>query len=385
MKIELVTRRNDLAGIASDWDALAACHSRDGFFRTPSWYGAWMKHIRPDAEPFIITVRDAGGSIVGLAPLCRLKYRDLGFHITALAFGGREVVSGDFLDFLAVPEQRPAVLSSMLEFLWDARSDWGLLVLGELTNNSDSLAAVEAAAQRHGCAIRLQEERTCPYIALPRSFDEYLDTLGSSSRYHIRRRIRDVEKKGAHVEIHSEPVAVVKHLDAMVEMHLARWRKDNLPGTFGRPGFVSFLREVCTDPPAGSSSRLYMLMCNGAPAAGLLAFHFGESVLYYQAGWDPGSPVASLSPGAVVMAASVRDAIESGFRYYEFLRGDEDYKSRWTKTYRTTTTVLVGRKFFAREYLRVARLKDLVKHTISNEGPTAPSVAALPGAEDAAG
>jgi hypothetical protein len=49
-------------------------------------------------------------------------------------------------------------------------------------------------------------------------------------------------------------------------------------------------------------------------------------------------------------------------RYYEFLRGDEAYKARWTKTDRKTITLLFARGFMSRLYLRATRLKDAVKH-----------------------
>ena len=51
-------------------------------------------------------------------------------------------------------------------------------------------------------------------------------------------------------------------------------------------------------------------------------------------------------------------------RYYEFLRGDEAYKSRWTKTFRKTVTTLLGNSLMARGYLETAHMKDLVKQRL---------------------
>jgi len=371
MTIDVVTRREELAALEPEWDALAHHDPRDGFFRTFSWYQAWLDHIRPDAEPFVFLARDGSGRLAGLAPLCRLSYRDSGFRLHAVAWAGREVVSGDFLDFLTTPEARAEVLAAMVERL-KAASEWSLLVMGELIDGGDSYRALERMGERHRLAMRRQEERLCPYIALPRAFDEYLDTLSSSTRYHIRRRLRDVEKRGAAVEVHSRPEEVVRHLDGLVRLHLARWRKDNQPGTFGRPGFREFLRQVILRPPAGSRCSLYQLVHEGTPVAALLMFYFGESALYYQAGWDPNSTLAALSPGVVLMAHSIRDAIENRLRYYEFLRGDEEYKSRWTKTYRKTATLLFARKFMARQYLQMHHWKDRIKNYLP-ERPGAPA------------
>lgn len=364
MTIELVTRREDFAFLAQRWDELALSDPRDGFCRTSGWYWAWIEHIRPDVAPFIVVVRNEAGEIVGLAPLCRGVYRDLGFRLHGIFWAGREVVSGDFLDFLSVPEVRPQVISAILEFLEQNRSRWSLLVLGELLDGADSYVAVEGMGKQYGLPLRRQEERVCPYIALPTSFDEYVGGLGSSTRYHIRRRMRDVEKKGGQVERYDEPTEVTSRLGAMIDLHLARWHKENLPGTMARPGFAPFLRQICTHPPAGSRCVLYLLSHEGKPVAALMSFYFGESALYYQAGWDPDSTLAAMSPAVVLMAHSIRDAIQHGLRYYEFLRGDEAYKSRWTRTFRRTATLLLGRSFIAQRFLQVARAKDLVKRSL---------------------
>jgi CelD/BcsL family acetyltransferase involved in cellulose biosynthesis len=368
MTATVVTLREELSALSARWDELAHNDPRDGFFRTSVWYRAWMEHIRPDAQPFVVVVR-VGDKIVGLAPLCRLPYRDLGFRLQAIAWGGREVVSGDFLDFIAESEVRSQVIAEILSFLQTTRSRWGLLAMGELVEGGASLDALENLGTRNKMLARLQETRICPYIALPATFDEYLNTLSSSMRYHVRRRVRDIEKKGARLEVYSEPQEITARLDTLIQLHLARWHRDNLPGTFGRKGLAEFLRDVSANPPVGSSCRLYQLTHAGVPFAALLMFYFGQSALYYQAGWDPDSPMVTHSPGVVVMAHSIRDAIDRGFRYYEFLRGDEAYKLRWTKTYRETTTLLLGRSFAARTYLQTAWLKDLAKQRFVKASP----------------
>jgi CelD/BcsL family acetyltransferase involved in cellulose biosynthesis len=368
MRVELVTERSHLPPIAGRWDELALADSRDGFFRTSAWYSSWMEHIRPDAEPFVIIVKDRSGNIVGLAPLCRLQYRDLGFRLTAIGWAGREVVSGDFLGIVSDGEHKARVTSLVLDFVVRVRGKWGALVMGELIDDSDSCRAVEQFGKEQGFALRRQEERICPYISLPATFEAYLMSLGSSSRYNIRRRIREViDKKKAVVRVYSRPEDLVRHLPTLIELHVARWRKDNLPGTLSRNGVLPFLNTVCSTLPPAAGCRLYVLEHEDRPVAAILMFHFGCSAVYYQAGWDPASPLATNGAALVLMALTIRDSIEQGFQYYEFLRGDEAYKTRWTKTYRSTVTVLLARSAMARVYLRATSFKDFVKKAFTEK------------------
>jgi CelD/BcsL family acetyltransferase involved in cellulose biosynthesis len=365
MKVEVATSMDGAGDLIAAWDALALLDRRDGFFRTRRWCQAWVEHIRPQARPFIPVVRDDAGQIIGLAPLFRMTYSDLGFRNDAIAWAGRDVVSGDFLDLVADPSRRAEVTSAVIEHLCRSRDQWGLLVMSELIVDGCTHRLIDKEVESRGLGSRQQEPRLCPYIGLPRTFEEYLGTLSSSMRYHIRRRQRDViEKSGATIERYSEPLEVASNLGVLSRLHEARWTHEGQPGTLGRPGFSGFLNQVCSDPPEGGSSALYVLRHQGSPVAAVLMFYFGDTAIYYQAGWDPGSPLAAMSPAVVLMARSIQDAIASGLTYYEFLRGDEAYKSRWTKTHRSTVSVLVAGGGLGRTYLAAARIKDGLKQAL---------------------
>jgi CelD/BcsL family acetyltransferase involved in cellulose biosynthesis len=56
---------------------------------------------------------------------------------------------------------------------------------------------------------------------------------------------------------------------------------------------------------------------------------------YYQSGMDP--EWRSKSVGMVLVGATFEDAIRSGLRHYDFLRGTETYKSDWVSRLRRTT------------------------------------------------
>jgi CelD/BcsL family acetyltransferase involved in cellulose biosynthesis len=361
MTVELVNRREDLARLAPRWDELAYCDSRDGFFRTSAWYTTWMDDVRPDAQPFVIVVRDASGRVVGIAPLSRAKYRDRWLPMDAVSFGGREVVSGDYLDYIAAPHARAEVISAILEFLWEKRSRWGLLVLGELFENGDLYNAALSFFGSRGLNLRRQEERFCPYIELPSTFDDYLAGCGYETRRQIRKKTRLLEKAGAEVQVCSGPAAVAESLDALIQLHTARWADVNQSGNMNRPGFVRFLQRICAAPPAESTPRLYLMKHEQKFAAALLVFHTRHSALAYSIGRDPASPISNLSPGLILFVSSIRFAIEEGLRHFDFLRGDEGYKSHLTKSARLTVTLLVGRSASAAAYLHALRLKDWIK------------------------
>jgi CelD/BcsL family acetyltransferase involved in cellulose biosynthesis len=72
---------------------------------------------------------------------------------------------------------------------------------------------------------------------------------------------------------------------------------------------------------------LSILRLEGEPIGAIYAMALGETCYFYQAGFDPSK--GSISPGTLLVAATIRRAIEEGKTKFDFLRGDEPYKRRW--------------------------------------------------------
>jgi CelD/BcsL family acetyltransferase involved in cellulose biosynthesis len=360
MRTEVCTQREALTAVAPRWDELARLDRRDGLFRSSGWYTAWLDHVRRDASPYVVLAYHEG-QVVGIAPLCRMPYPDLGFRLNAVSSAGREIVSGDYLGFPALPEYRAGALHAIFNALWERREDWDLLIVGEVEEGSDLDQAAESFANSHNLPFRCQEPRICPFISLPATFDEYLAGLSSNMRYKVRRDERDIlGKLGGRVEVLTQPAEVRAGLQTLVRLHVAHWNRLNEPGTLNRPGIVNFLEEMSSD----AGARLYLLHGPKHAEAALISFVFGDTMMYYQMGWDPDSIFVPCRPGYYLLSCSIRDAIQSKLRYFDFLRGDETYKTRFTQTFRKTHTVLAGRTLKAQAYLSASRLKDSVKRIL---------------------
>jgi CelD/BcsL family acetyltransferase involved in cellulose biosynthesis len=86
-------------------------------------------------------------------------------------------------------------------------------------------------------------------------------------------------------------------------------------------------------------ARIYVLHADGGPRAALYGFERGGRFLYYQMGSDPNWRTRSV--GTVVLNAALEDAFERGLNEFDFLRGNERYKSLYTSMRRPLATVRV--------------------------------------------
>ncbi len=193
------------------------------------------------------------------------------------------------------------------------------------------------------------------------------------------------EKYGGRIETSTEPEELRCNLDILRRLHLARWREVDKQGSLGRPELVRFLQALCASPPNGAKACMYLLKCHKRPIAALLAFHFERSALYYQSGWDPEPRFCRLSPGVVLMAHSIREAINEGLRYYEFLRGGEDYKFRWARAHRKTLTLILARTPLAQSYVLAARAKDILKQLLGGQTKSTDLIRRISGRQEVSG
>ena len=371
IEFSILSTQEDLAGLRSDWDRLASADKRDGLFRGFAWNVLWLKHIAPEATPHVLKMTSETGEVVGLVPLCQRTYKDSLFRFRSLGFTGREVTCGDFLDILAAPGYKDRVLSCVLEYLEHALRRYELIVIGECLKGSDTAHKLSEWVGAKKLRARYQEERTAPYIELPSSFDEYRRTLSRNTRSNLRRRERQLlEEQGYMMERLRGPEEVLPQLPHLFRLHEARWRSLGQKGVFVHPGFREFLHAFIAEAHPQTETLLYMMYADDEPMAALLLFRWGETTMYYQSGWDPASPGARLSPNLVLFGRAIGDAITEGYRYFEFLRGDEPFKGKFTTTARPTTTLLVaGDGFKPCLYLVAMRIKDWAKSVMLNRLP----------------
>lgn len=369
--LSVLSSMEELAGLKSDWDRLAATDSRDGMFRGYDWNVLWLKHMAPQVTPHVLEIRRASGEVVGIVPLCRRTYKDSLFRFRSLGFTGREVTCGDFLDVLAAPGYKDRVLSCVLEYLEQALRRNELIVLGECLQGSDTAQRLSEWVGAKKLRARWQEERAAPYIELPSSFAEYRRTLSRNTRSNLKRRERQLlEEQGYTVERLRGPEEVLPRLSHLFRLHEARWQSLGQKGVFVHPGFREFLHAFIAEAHPQTETVLYMMCSDDGPMAAILLFRWGEMTMYYQSGWDPASPGARLSPNLVLFGRAIGDAIAEGYRYFEFLRGDESFKGKFTGTARPTSTLLVtGDGFKSCLYLVIMRIKDRVKSIMANRFP----------------
>jgi CelD/BcsL family acetyltransferase involved in cellulose biosynthesis len=103
---------------------------------------------------------------------------------------------------------------------------------------------------------------------------------------------------------------------------------------------------------------------DGKPVAAIYGFLYRRMFYFYQAGFDP--DYARLSLGLVAQGLAIQAAMEEGAEGYDFLHGDERYKSLWTRdTRKLVRLVLMPPDYQGFIYRQTAALKCVIKQILN--------------------
>ncbi len=348
-----------LAALEAEWQALAAACTAATVFQTWEWNAAWWKHFGKAGRRLrLVLFRDAAGALVGLAPLMTSFW-----YVTPLrrlSFLGTG--TSDYLDILAAPGREHEVVQSLYSYL-ENTGGWqiadfqqlraGSLLRGHLQPPEGRLVVLDALGE------------PCPFLPLPSDWDMLLRGLGKKTRANVGYYDRALAKVYA-VEI--SPVTEEAELDGeltrLFVLHARRWNQRWLPGVFSRQSVQRFHRDAARRLLRQGWLRLFTLRLDGETQASLYCFGYGDRLCYYQGGFEP--TLARLSLGTVLTARAMQTAIAEGREVFDFLRGDEPYKAKWTSLSHCNLRRIVTRPGFV--VAGLARQAQALEETIERRG-----------------
>jgi hypothetical protein len=333
MRVGCFTSLDELAPYAEDWDRLAGGVP----FRGWTWLSHWWRHYGPrdKAEELrshlaALCVFDEG--LIGIAP----------WYLECSALRGRVLrslgsgeICSDYLGILCHPAREEAVVEALADYLVkDALGDkpdamrWGLLELDGIDAEDRALPALVDRLAHAGCLVDRRPGLNCWQLELPADWETYVAEASQNLRRHLRRLERDYLNTDR-VVLHrvKQLDELSEAMDIFIDLHQRRRKSLGQAGCFSSARFLAFCRSVVPDLLRKGQLQLDWLDLDGKPAA----FEFqlvGNGVLYqYQSGLDPAA--LQNQPGKLINVAVLREAINSGFRVFDFLRGDEPYKAHF--------------------------------------------------------
>lgn len=297
----------------------------------PDWLSEWWRFYgRSESggsapQLLLLAIRNAEHRLTGLAPL--------------FVNGGREVqflgsgkVCSDHLSILCREGDQLEVTQSVVDWLFDeahGRQIWQAIDLEAIDRDDAAMQAfITAIRNRPDALVTCRPDTGSWSLELPGTWEDYLNRLSKGRRKRCRKWHRDFFETGrAKLTKFSTAEQLEEGFDKLELLHNRRRRYLGDLGAFEDPTFRQFHRSAARKLVETQSLYLTCLEIDGKPTAAEYCLVGGETVYAYQSGIEP--DLLGLSPGHLSVMVSLRSAIEEGFRFFDFMRGDESYKSNW--------------------------------------------------------
>jgi len=314
-----------------EWNSLLRASASASPFLTWEWLQTWWRHLSGSSQLRILAVR-AGTELVAVAPF---RLTTCTAHLRCLDMLGTGDAGSDYLDIVIRRGWESKAVPAIEQFVRSQNTTLRLTHLGP------SAAAGQLADRlaEGGWTRTATTGGTCPFIPLAgHTWDSYLATLGASHRANVRRRIRALEQKfDVRFERVTTETARREALPRLIQYHRRRF---DVRGTaFGSEPARAFHDELTRRALDSGWLRMYVLHLNGTPAAVMYGVLYDHTFYFYQHGFDDGYQQYSI--GLVLMALTIRAAIDEGAGEFDMLWGVEPYKFLWARDTRELRNIHV--------------------------------------------
>lgn len=305
----------ELPCVLPEWQTLCERCPNATPFQSPAWLTAWWRAFAP-GELHAICMR-ADGRLIGFAP----------FYVETLE-GRRRVLPvgigvSDYLDVLLDPAYaRPAGVQ-LSRYIGDMLSHCAAWELSELAPEATALTLPTPPGAREDIGVC----SVCPVLTFTPGARGLADVLPSHRMQAVRTGWNRARRLGQFAIGEAGAEVSACWLSKLDQLHRARWEASGERGVTGDPRVGRFLGEAVPALLQRHQACLYRLQQEDRSVAIHLLLVSPQGMFSYLTGYD--LSVKDISPGTLLLAHAIEQALARGRPAFHFLRGEEPYKRLW--------------------------------------------------------
>jgi len=273
MRIIEIDNYSDFLNLKKEWNTLLE-RCEHSVFSTWEWHSTWWKHFGSDKRLVLLLATDKD-KIIGIAPLMYYTRKTLGLRRGKITFIGTPHT--DYNDFI-IADKTEECLRLFIDYLNKVPEKWNYIELTEIPENSKCIPTLSKLSKT------LKPFPECPYKPLPKSRDEFWDSLGSGMRRNLRRYMKKTERNfKVKLVDYSDVPSCAEGMQLLFKLHQKRWKSKGLPGAFADTNFRDFHLEIAKIFAQRRQLGLFLLKLSDEPAAAI--YGFKDQAKFYLSLW----------------------------------------------------------------------------------------------------
>lgn len=327
MPIETLTVLDEIDQIKPAWTKLLNQSACNRAFSSPDWYIGCCLYTQEKPVTFVLS---HNGIKKAILPLIMSK------DSRTLRFSSQ---LADYNDLIAAEGDFKSATSLMIGVLALIDRDTGLL-LENLREDSALYQVIISLDEEILCRNRVRVNRlrteNCFFVDTRQSYSEYISTRSIAFRKDIKRKRKIFLDTGfAMEEFQPEENEIPALIDKFLELHKFRIR-DTI---FLEDKHNNMLRNVISNLIYKGYFRVFLIRRNKEIYAIQLSAEGRDSLAAWNGGFN--NEVSKISPGKLLIEFQISRCIEQGKIEFDLLRGNENYKKRWSTGKRFLNTIFI--------------------------------------------
>jgi hypothetical protein len=366
------TRAASDTGVPAWWEPLLQASAKTSIFLSEAWLKTWLEVYGRDFKGHWVYWEEGGVVVGGCLLVKRTVSKKLvpfsSLYLNATGEAAERTPLAEFNDILCLRGYEEAIAADFLLFL--SKMSWDRLLVSGYEENG----LLGRLVARFPEALVERESSPAAYIDLTALANEpFESSLSSNTRNQIRRSRRLYEDRSGQITITlaGSLDEASRFLEEAARLHGARWQLKGEKGSFASPAYFDFHRRLI--PRLWSKQAVdFIRVSAGESVIGYL-YNFTAlgKVYFFQSGFvyeaDP-----KLKPGLLAHSLAIELYRSKGFREYDFLAGDAQYKRSLAKQHRTLYwTVIYRDRIWIRFLLWIRKIKarHLARRNCTRPGP----------------
>jgi CelD/BcsL family acetyltransferase involved in cellulose biosynthesis len=304
--VQVIENHQRFCEISDEWRDFLREREDVTPFQTPQWLLTWWAHYGSGRLHVMVFRHES--RMVGILP-CFLHQWENRRQLTLIGTG-----ISDYLEPVLSQTHCSAILDALRSHL-EAYPEWDVCDWQDLSA-STPLQVLGPTA----------EDTPCSELDVAQPFESLLEDRPK----YLKRNLRYCNEKGKSlgtlrfvVHAHADP----ELMRTLIELHAARWQESGQPGTIEANHAAAFLGRAAEELAEANMLRLFTMTLNQRVVAIVMALRSATTVFSYLTAFDP--EFRKYGFGHELLRQAMRHAHRTGYRRWNFLRGEEPYKQAW--------------------------------------------------------
>jgi CelD/BcsL family acetyltransferase involved in cellulose biosynthesis len=340
--IRVITDTREFRALRETWDSLLSKSNDNNAYLTWEWLFTWWQHYGLGKRLNILVIVE-DDRIISIIPLMRTSYGKPPFNIDVL-----ENIAAMDPDYggVIMPEKQDECLAILLTYLEENLGN-DVFRMSRLVDGSEFLTTIkEFSPLAHSLSFHSRTMATSPYILLPPTWEEYLQSLGSKTRNTLHRKLKQLKKEHAVEYQKCHPVDNLRDkVQCLFRLQQMAWQSRGLNGSLTDDTLCDFNVDIARLFAERGWLNLSFIAVDGEAASAVYGFDYADKFYYGPTGYHPGYGRYSL--GHLHILSLIEEAVKAGRKEFDFLIGAEEYKYRWQAVDRRNLQVIMAKKGFS--------------------------------------